>query len=218
MQDQFPGKALIVDDHPLYCSALAVGLAQLNPACQIEIAGNVADARAILARDAAFDLVMLDLMMPDSHGLSVLSEMRSKLPAARIVIVSSREEAGVVQSALSMGADGFIGKSTAMPELVEKLHRISVGHVDDPVQDKSAVGNGRETLAGLSPAQMRILVAMADGRLNKQIAHDLNLAEPTVKSHLSAIFRKLGVGNRTQAILVARALLPPDNADSVKSA
>ncbi len=205
----FPGRALIIDDHPLYSDALSVGLASLNANCQVEIATSVTQARRVLERESHFDLVMLDLILQEATGLSMLGELREHLPHARIVVISSREESGVVSSALAMGADGFIGKSTTMPEIVEALRRIALGlpHAGSKLGAPPAAPE-TDRIAGLSPAQMRILVALADGRLNKQIAFDLGLAEPTVKSHLSAIFKKLGVTNRTQAILVARAMLP----------
>lgn len=206
---EFPARTLIVDDHPLYSDALRVALSSLNPDGEAEVATDIADARGMLAGDGEFDLVLLDLVVGEGSGLSLIAEARARHPDCRIVVVSSREEHGAVQSAREMGADGFIGKSSALPEIVEALRSLSMAQpaVEERASLAQDEGSGQR-IAGLSPAQMRILVALADGRLNKQIAFDLGLAEPTVKSHLSAIFKKLGVNNRTQAILVARALTP----------
>ncbi len=209
MDQRFPGAALVVDDHPLYCSALSSALTHLNPDARIDVASSAEEARLLLSRDTVYDLVMIDFMLPGSLGLSLLTDARAIQPNARIVVISGREEEGVVQSALRMGADGFIGKSLAMADVIEKVHAIATGRPDASVGPEPEYKTAKQSpLADLSPAQMRILVAMADGRLNKQIAFDLGLAEPTVKSHLSAIFRKLGVNNRTQAVLVAQSLLP----------
>lgn len=209
MGTEFPASALVVDDHPLYCAALSTALAHMNPNGRIDLASNADEARKFLKSGNDYDLVMIDLMLPGSLGLSLLTDAREQRPKARIVVISAREEPGVIQSTLRMGADGFIGKSLSMPQMIEKLHAIALGKIEYPVepQTRRRVPSQPE-LADLSPAQMKILVAMADGRLNKQIAFDLGLAEPTVKSHLSAIFKKLGVNNRTQAILVAQSLLP----------
>tara|TARA_R100000935_G_C2841201_1_gene171145 strand:+ start:6818 stop:7459 length:642 start_codon:yes stop_codon:yes gene_type:complete len=207
---------LIIDDHPLFAEAVKYGAAQSWPDCRVEISVSFGDAQSRLCEGEKFDLILLDLMLPDAHGPSGLAILREALPGARIVLMSGREEDGVVRSARSYGADGFIGKSTTMLEFSEKLRRIIWGEKLFPALTSKA-GDPSELdhrVADLSPAQLRILMAVADGRLNKQIAYDLNLAEPTVKSHLSTIFKKLGVSNRTQAVLVARELLPKEQARS----
>ena len=204
------GHCLIVDDHPLFCDALEFALGTLEPECKIQRASRFADAKSLLTREQPFDLVLLDLMLPDAQGLTALAVLRAELPYARLVLISAREEEGVVRSALSCGADAFLGKSQSMTQIVENLRLIMQGQrIFPPLkQPIDPLGGAQTAIAGLSPAQLRILIALADGRLNKQIAHDLQIAEPTVKSHLSSIFKKLGVSNRTQAVLVARQLLP----------
>jgi len=200
---------LIIDDHPLFMDAMSAAIRLTIPEHQIDYAATFEEGKAKCASGQLFDLILLDLMLPDANGMSGLSTIRACQPDARIALVSGREETGVIRSARSFGADAFIGKSCSMSEFSEKLRRVMWGEAvfpalpDSGLQDRS-VG----TVADLSPAQMRILVSVADGQLNKQIAYDLSLSEATVKSHLTSIYRKLGVSNRTQAVLLAREMLP----------
>ncbi|WP_300379056.1 response regulator transcription factor [Henriciella sp.] len=205
------GICLVVDDHPLFGEALAIGVARIDPDCEVLHAASFGQAQRILERQPNIDLVLLDLMLPDVLGLRALSTFRAELPLAKLIMVSGREEDAVIRTAMACGADGFIGKSQPLEQLIAQLERVLLGeHVFPATGRSDRTDRSSQVTAGLSPAQLRILVALADGRLNKQIAHDLDLAEATVKSHLSAIFRKLGVNNRSQAILMARELIATD--------
>lgn len=199
---------LVIDDHPLFMDALSAAIRLVIPDHQIDYAATFEEGRTLCASDRRFDLILLDLMLPDANGMTGLSTIRASQPEARIALVSGREESGVIRSARSFGADAFIGKSCSMSEFSEKLRRVMWGENVFPALPDTGSERALHTIAGLSPAQMRILVAVADGQLNKQIAYDLDLSEATVKSHLTSIYRKLGVSNRTQAVLLAREMLP----------
>lgn len=200
---------LVIDDHPLFRDALSSAIQLVIPDNQIHYASTFQEGKSLLAGGIAFDLVLLDLMLPDANGMSGLATVRASQPNARIVLVSGREEDGVIRSARSFGADAFIGKSCSMADFASKLQQVLWGNrVFPPVEDDAASRRALQGVADLSAAQTRILLAVADGKLNKQIAYDFNLSEATVKSHLTSIYRKLGVFNRTQAVLLARELLP----------
>ena len=188
-------------------AALAMATHAVDPAAVVEQVETLGEAEA-KAKAQAFDLVLLDLMLPDVAGMGGLMLLRHVLPDATVAVVSSREDPTIIRRAAHYGASGFIPKSAAMSDMIESLRKLVAGetafpdHVlagatDDPALDK---------LSTLSAAQLRVLRAIAGGRQNKQIAYDLGIAEPTVKSHLAAIFRKLEVSNRTQAVLLYRSL------------
>lgn len=201
---------LIVDDHPLYCDALKLALEGINPKAEVKAATTIADAHIYLDKGDPPEMLIMDLMLPDAEGLNGFLSVQKRLTNTKIVIISGREEPSIVRALQSAGADAFIGKSMAMKDMVAKLRQVMWGEAIFPDFDRADAATKRqsELIDDLSPAQIRILAALADGRLNKQIAYDLEIAEATVKSHLTAIFKKLGVSNRTQAILVARQILP----------
>ncbi|MFC7292768.1 response regulator transcription factor [Hirschia litorea] len=204
---------LIIDDHPLYCDALRLALEGINPKAQVNAVTTATDAHVYLDKGGLPEMVILDLMLPDTDGLNGFLALKKRLPdETKMVVISGREEPSIVRALQSAGADAFIGKSLAMDEMIRKLRRVMWGEVIFPNFDHADAETQRQSklIDGLSPAQVRILAALADGRLNKQIAYDLELAEATVKSHLTAIYKKLGVSNRTQAILVARQIMPKE--------
>jgi DNA-binding NarL/FixJ family response regulator len=155
-------------------------------------------------------MVLLDLMLPDATGFSALIRLQQLLPGTPIAIVSSRADAHTVALARTFGVTAYLSKSAPVSSLVSAVGAILRGEpvaFPETAAATPAAVDFQQRVSSLSAAQLRVLVALADGRLNKQIAGDMNLTEGTVKQHLSAIFKKLGVGNRSQAILAARPYL-----------
>ncbi len=207
--------ALIVDDHPLFCDALSMTLQAVSNIRQIWTASRLEDALAALADGAAPDLVVLDLNLPDANGLSGLMRLR-KTTRAPIVVVSSLADNQVLSSVLRAGAAGFIPKHSqrevfrAAMEALDRGDRfVPAGYVLLPENGLTHSDAGSR-LAPLTNQQTRILQLIREGKLNKQIAYDLSIAETTVKAHVTAIMRKLGVQSRTQAALIAKQSTFPE--------
>lgn len=208
---------LIADDHPLFREALRGVVAKLLPDADIR---EVESADALFALVDAVpdaDLLLLDLNMPGAHGFSSLVHLRAAHPQLPVVMVSAREEPSVMRRALDHGAMGFIPKSSDAATLSAALSRVLDGERWVPVAAQGAppTGDGEREVAArlreLTPQQFRVLQMVATGQLNKQIAYALGISEATVKAHMSAILRKLGASNRTQAVLLAGQLsVDPD--------
>ncbi len=215
---------IIADDHPLFRAALREALGKLLPAARVIESTGVADLQATIDAHVEADLLLLDLRMPGAQGFSTLIEMRAQHPALPIAIVSAEEDAGVIRRALDFGASAFIPKSSSMEAIAEALHVVLEGGtwVPDNLRnaDSSADADAElaARIASLTPQQFRVLTLLADGRLNKQIGAELDVSEATIKAHVTAILRKLGLYRRTQAALLAQRLLsaetgrltPPD--------
>ncbi len=197
-------RIIIADDHPLFRSALAHAVGKVWEGGAIIEASSAAEARAALAEGGA-ETLLLDLHMADSSGLSVLMDLRQDYPALPIVIVSASEEPRVAAAAAQLGAAGFIPKSASLEAMREGLAAVRDGDAWFP---EAAAGTDDDLarIASLTPAQRRILAGIRQGLLNKQIAYELSISEATVKAHITAILRKLGVGSRTQAVLLAAKL------------
>lgn len=206
---------LIADDHPLFRLALAQAVRELVGDAQVSEAASLAEARAALAAAPDTDLVLLDLHMPDSHGLMGLASLRSEFPQVAVMMISAHDDPAVIRRALAYGAAGFAPKKSSPAELKQALASVLAceEYVPPTLRDAVAasvpVGHDAQLaarLASLSPQQFRVLALVADGKLNKQIADVLDIQERTVKAHVSAIFEKLGVRNRTQAGVLLRSL------------
>ncbi|WP_243457145.1 response regulator transcription factor [Parasphingorhabdus cellanae] len=200
-------RIIIADDHPLFRGALCQAVLKLWPKAELVEAETVAAAREAASTKPA-DLLLLDLHMEDSDGLTPLLDFRHDFPALPVVVVSASEESRVVRACQSLGASGFIPKSVDLDVMREALAHIRDG---DVWFDADVIQNEDDTilfekLASLTPAQRRILNLVSEGMLNKQIAYQMEISEATVKAHITAIFRKLDVVNRTQAVLVAKQL------------
>ena len=206
---------LIADDHPLFRLALAQALRDVVPEAQVIEAGSLTEARACLAAHPDLDLVLLDLHMPDSHGLMGLAALRAEHPGVAVAMISAHDDPETIRRALAYGASAFIPKRSDMARLREALRAVLAcedylpPELRDAVQSMPASTQDRATaahLASLTPQQFKVLVRVAEGQLNKQIADALGISERTVKAHLSALFEKLGVRNRTQAGVLLRSL------------
>ncbi|THD83186.1 response regulator transcription factor [Aliigemmobacter aestuarii] len=216
--------ALIVDDHPLFCDALSITLRAVAGFAAVEAVGLMDEAIARLDRGGLPDVVVLDLNLPDVDGLDGLIRLRAAAPQVPVVVVSSLADARVVGAAMRAGAVGFIPKHARREVFRAAFEAIRAGARYLPEGMEGAGGNpgadspqetAIERLSQLTRQQARILQLICEGRLNKQIAHDLSIAETTVKAHVTAIMRKLGVHSRTQAVLVAKqasfaSLMPED--------
>lgn len=202
---------LIADDHPLFRAALRQALSTVAADADIEEAESLTKAKTLLEAMLDFDLVLLDLGLPDSEGFTGLMALRHQYPSVGVAIVSAQEDVVVMRQAIALGAVAYIPKSESLPSIVEAVHTALKGHTWLPESAKGsttapAEAQLAERIASLSPQQYRVLCMVADGKLNKQIASDLDIQETTIKQHVSAILRKLGLINRTQAGVLLRSL------------
>ncbi|MEH6368292.1 MAG: response regulator transcription factor ErdR [Pseudomonas marincola] len=204
---------LIADDHPLFRSALQQALTLgLGSGVRLVEAASIAELEAHLAEKSDWDLVLLDLNMPGAYGFSGLILLRGQYPQIPVVMVSAQEEAAVVTRSREFGASGFIPKSSSLEVIQQATRQVLDGDVWWPQtnEEESAVSSEAKVasagLASLTPQQFRVLTMVCDGLLNKQIAYELSVSEATVKAHVTAIFRKLGVRTRTQAALLLQHL------------
>lgn len=204
--------ALIVDDHPLFCDALAMTLKTVAGIEEIETASLLSDALYALEEGADPDVIVLDLNLPDVNGLDGLIRLKTAAGGTPLVVVSSMADNRMVSSVMRAGASGFVPKHSqrgVFRQAFDALARDEVflpeGFVDvaDAEQPRDAGEDAVARLSTLTNQQSRILQLICEGKLNKQIAYDLSIAETTVKAHVTAIMRKLGVQSRTQAVLIA---------------
>jgi DNA-binding NarL/FixJ family response regulator len=207
---------IVADDHPMVRDALGTALRQSFPGAGVGVAASMAETIAALERDADIDALLLDLDMPGMDGLTGLATLRATYPSVPIVVVSATSDSRIMRRAVDLGASAFIPKSASLDSIATVVKGVLEGEVFIPPgaeaaeQDDEAVDFARRA-AQLTPQQWRVLALMAQGRLNKQIAFELAVGEPTVKAHVTTILRKLGVRSRTQAVILARhlALEPP---------
>jgi DNA-binding NarL/FixJ family response regulator len=213
-------KVLLVDDHPLILAALQTMIQELDPDVQVTAVGSAAAARSALAADAEFDLVLLDLQLGDASGFDVLVEMRRDHPALPVVVVSASDRASDVIQAIDLGAMGFVPKRASNDTLVEALRLVMAGGIYVPPMNLGAAAQRAHVPSGipaaesnpyqvtpsfeelgLTPRQADVLTQLLQGKPNKEIARRLGLSVETVKDHVQAVLRALGVSSRTQAVL-----------------
>ena len=204
---------LIADDHPLFRSALRQAVTMgLGPDVRLVEVASIAELEAQLADKADWDLVLLDLNMPGAYGFSGLVLLRGQYPQIPVVMVSAQDDASIMVRSREFGASGFIPKSSSMIEIQQAVSAVLEGDVSWPskafeaVQVSAEAKAASEGLASLTPQQFRVLTMVCEGLLNKQIAYELGVSEATIKAHVTAIFRKLGVRTRTQAALLLQQL------------
>lgn len=216
---------LVADDHPLFRDAISQVITGQFSGSVVTESEDLFGALAALEEQPEFDLVLLDLHMPGMEGMHGLSALRQAAPTATVVMVSAENERSIVLEAMSLGAAGFISKSASKDRLAAALHTIFSGQVylppeilqqtpvhgqasseTDPVMASDELAAKQSALACLTRKQLQVLERMGRGESNKQIAFHLNIAETTVKSHVSAILGRLGAQNRVHAVLLAREL------------
>ena len=201
---------IIADDHPLFRTALKHSVNQVAQATNIFEAATIAQLQSLLAGNAEPDLILLDLHMPGAHGLSGLIFLQGQHSNVPVAVVSATDDQSVMLKAKSHGAQGFIPKSTSPQALRVAIAEILAGRqwwpdhfLAAPLPEASDI---ETRLATLTPQQFRVLGMISEGLLNKQIAYDLEVSEATIKAHVTAIFKKLGVRSRTQAVIAINAL------------
>ncbi len=196
---------LIADDHPLFRQALKLAVGRAAPDAVILEAGQLGEAIEAARGAARLDLILLDLRMPGSEGFAGVALLHAERPDTPIVVISSADEAEAAPRARAYGAVGFVSKTADLATLENAVARALAGDRDAPVAALPA-DDISNRVASLTPTELKVLLGVLAGRLNKQIAFNLGVSEATVKGHMTAILRKLGVQNRTQAVLAARAL------------
>ncbi len=203
---------LIADDHPLFREALRGAVQRLLPDATLIEADSAPSLLALADAHPDADLLLLDLNMPGAHGFSTLIHLRGSQPQLPIMVVSAREEPAIIRRALDHGASGFIPKSVDAVHMREAIAEVLAGGNWAPPQVSQAHGIDQEEaqiaqrVRELTPQQFRVLGMLSTGLLNKQIAYELHVSEATIKAHMTAILRKLGANNRTQAVLLAARL------------
>jgi len=200
---------IVADDHPLFRVALRLSLLGIAPAAGIVEVNSPEGLRKALADHRGVDLVLLDLLLPGVEGLSSLQQLLGRRPRLRVAVVSSLPQRAWVRSVQALGAAGFIPKSVTPEQLAEALRSLLAGNEWWPPAPATRGADGfvEQGLERLSKQEMRILLYLKEGRLNKQIAEDLGISESTVKAHVSAILHKLGLNSRTQAAVLVQRLL-----------
>jgi DNA-binding NarL/FixJ family response regulator len=200
---------VVADDHPLFRGAMREAVTTLFATSDVFEAGGFDDLQSLLERESDMDLVLLDLTMPGVRGFSGLLFLRAQFPGVPVVIVSANEEPGVIRRCMEFGASGFLPKTLDVEIMRSAIRRVLDGGVWTPPDIDLSGGADAATrdlvgrLATLTPQQVRVLMMLSEGLLNKQIAFELKVSEATVKAHVSAILQKLGVESRTQAVIAA---------------
>ncbi|MCI4662517.1 MAG: response regulator transcription factor [Neomegalonema sp.] len=207
-----PRRVLLIEDHPLFCEAMRMALSAELDVEEVHTAASLGAGIETLDAIGEVEAVLLDLNLPDVTGLDGLLRLKAAHPRAPVVVVSALADNRIIANVLAAGAAGFIPKDSSRDVLVQAIRDVLDGDVYTPPSfeppvpeegqssvDESAIAR----LAQLTPQQHKILDLVCQGRLNKQIAHELSIAETTVKAHITAILRKLHVQSRTQAVLVA---------------
>lgn len=209
---------LIADDHPLYRDALKGALHLSFSDIEIIESGDL-NSTVNALQEHEVDLLMLDLHMPGSSDLFGFLHIQKQFPDLPIAVISGTEDANLISKIVGLGAMGFIPKTASADEISQALNAMLDGDVWLPESVRLKIKDVdenfsklAENVASLTPSQYKVLCYMRDGLLNKQIGYNLDIAEATVKAHVTAIFRKLGINNRTQAVLIASELQlePPE--------
>ena len=209
MSEAHSYRVLIADDHPLFRGALREAVNGLFASIEVAEAGTFEQVVERLEADGELDLILLDLQMPGVRGFSGLMYLRAQYPSLPVAIVSANDDAAVIRHCIDFGAAGFLPKTLGVEALRGAIARVLAGEMWTPPDVELAVAADADTaalirrLATLTPQQVRVLMMLSSGLLNKQIAHELGVSEATVKAHVSAILQKLGVDSRTQAVIAA---------------
>lgn len=210
-------RILIADDHPLYRDALELVVKEVYPSADIVSCASQAEVLDVVQSDDSFDLILLDLKLPDATEFTCLTLVRNRTSVTPIVIVSAVEEATTMREAIEYGATGYLPKSSSRTTMRNALQLVMAGGVFMPASAVSSswlrrsvrprAKNRATEPSSLTERQQTVLEIMAEGKSNKAIANELSITEITVKAHVSAILRKLGVSNRVQAAMLAKDVL-----------
>lgn len=210
-------RILIADDHPLYRDALELVVNDVYPSATIISCASQSEVLDAVQGDDSFDLILLDLKLPDAKNFSCLTLVRDRTSVTPIVIVSGVEESTTMREAIELGATGYLPKSSSRATMQNALQLVMAGGVFMPASAvssswfRSATPQHRRKSetghSSLTERQQTVLGIMAQGKSNKAIANELSITEITVKAHVSAILRKLGVSNRVQAAMLAKEVL-----------
>lgn len=211
---QLAQKIIIADDHPLFRAALKQAVVQAVPGVETYEADTLTAVEEMAAEHSDADLVLLDIHMPGAQGFSGLVFLRGKYPGIPVAVISGSEEVSVMRRAMEYGASAFIPKSAPLETIAEAITMVLEGEewlpqeIGDSIEDEVTEEDQKfaAALASLTPQQFRVLTMLTEGLLNKQIAYELNVSEATIKAHVTAILRKLGVHSRTQAVIAAQRL------------
>ncbi|KUJ82461.1 DNA-binding response regulator [Microbulbifer flavimaris] len=206
-------KFIVADDHPLFRGALCQSIRTTFADAEIVEAMDMESLQRCAAEHSDADLLLLDLHMPGAHGFSGLIFLSGQHPQLPVMVVSANEKPEVMCRSVDYGACGFLPKSAPVETIGEALQAALAGDIWLPadVARQRTTGGAEhddvaDVVASLTPQQFRVATMLAEGLLNKQIAYEMNVTEATVKAHLTALFRKLGVNSRTQAVLAISSL------------
>lgn len=205
-------RIIIVDDHPLFRGALNQALSASLENSEIIEAGSLDELTAKLVDGLEVDLILLDLTMPGVQGISGLVFLRGQHPEIPVVVVSANDDPVTIRRCMDCGASGFVPKSQPVEQIRSAVRSVLDGNVwSPPGVDLTSAGDSETTdligrLSSLTPQQVRVLMMLGEGLLNKQIAYKLGVSEATIKAHVSAILQKLGVDSRTQAVIAVNRI------------
>ena len=201
-------RLLVADDHPLFRGALREAVVGLVDRADIAEAGTFEEMSKLLDESGEVDLILLDLSMPGVRGFSGLMFLRAQYPSVPVLVVSANDDPSVIRRCMDFGASGFMPKTLGIEQMRDAIKRVLGGGVWTPPDVDLSGGADAESaalmarLSSLTPQQVRVLMMLSEGMLNKQIAYELSVSEATVKAHVSAILQKLGVDSRTQAVIL----------------
>lgn len=205
-------RIIIADDHPLFRNALVQAVNQVVGDAEILETDSISGLEELLSSTNNVDLILLDLRMPGANGFSGLVLIRREYSDIPVIVISASEDSSIMQRAIDYGASGFIPKSANLEQIAAGINQVMNGNIWLPLDQATTVGSNpdehefAQRLKTLTPQQLRVFMMLTKGLLNKQIAGEVNVSEATVRTHMTAIFRKLGVRNRTQAVLAANYL------------
>jgi len=204
---------IVADDHPLFREAIKEALEADQGETRFLEASSFESLQNLVDEHDDVDLVLLDLHMPGVSGFAGLVYLCKRYPSVPVVIISANEDPVVIQRALEHGAAGFIPKSSSIDTITGAISAVLMGEIWSPTSSQSNLPGKNvseillaERMAQLTPQQFKVLMMISQGLLNKQIAYELSVSEATVKAHVTAIMSKLGVSNRTQAVMATNQL------------
>ena len=199
---------VVADDHPMVRDALGQALRSVFQGLRIHAVADLAAAERAVVEHEPVDLAILDIDMPGMNGLAGLGGFRARHPTVPVAVLSALRDPGAMRRAVDLGASAFIPKSAPLEKIAGTIRAVLEGEIFLPPEAAGEGGERAITAASfdLTPQQWRVLSLMREGKLNKQIAHELSIGEATVKAHVTTILRKLGVRSRTQAVIEAQRL------------